>query len=83
MASYSRLAVCVAGQTAADLFHAADLDVDTVTIIDFMVNATITMLDNPDAGIEDVIREHWGDDPDDADAIRKLFTTNGQEPQQG
>lgn len=77
MASYGRLEVCTAANNAADLFNSANLDCDTVTIIDFMVNATVTMLDNQDAGIEDVIREHWGDEHDeDADAIRKLFITN-------
>lgn len=65
MTSYSHLEVRTA----------ANLDADTVTIIDFMVNATVTMLENQDAGIEDVIREHWGDAQDeDSDAIRKLFT---------
>ena len=80
MARYSRLDVCTAGNDAADLFNAASLDPDTVTIIDFMVNVITTKLEDPDADVEDVISEHWGDEhAEDAAAIRKLFTTNGQE----
>lgn len=73
MTTYSRAAVAAAANGAADLFVAAEMDADTRSLIDFMVNATLTLLDDPDATVEDVIEENWGEG-DDADVIRDLFT---------
>lgn len=69
---YSRQDVAAAANGAADLLAAAEMDADTRSLIDFMVNATLTLLDAPGATVEEVIEENWGDG-DDADVIRELF----------
>lgn len=72
MTEYTRDEVSTAVNGAADMLNGADLDSDTVSLVDFMVNAALTLLDNPDADVDDVLEENWGDG-DDADAIRSMF----------
>lgn len=72
MSTYSYKDVSAAANSAADLLNSASLDPDTVTLIDFVVNATLTLLDDPDATVEGVIEENWDRDSEDADVIRDI-----------
>lgn len=72
MSTYERGAVAQAVNDAADMLNEADLDADTRTLIDFVVNATLTLLDAPDATVEEVIEKNWGEG-EDTDVIRALL----------
>ncbi|MEW1938435.1 hypothetical protein AB0331_13835 [Dietzia maris] len=75
MSTYTYDDVSTAANGAANMLAGLDLDGDTVTFIDFVVNATLTLLENKDAGIEDVLEENWGDS-DDLDGVRDIVTGN-------
>ena len=68
MATYTHDDVSTAANNAANMLDG--LDPDTTSLIDFVVNATLTLLDDKDATVEDVLQENWGDDPESVDAIR-------------
>ena len=69
MSTYSYDEVSRAANRAADMLG---LDADAATLIDFMVNATLTLLETPDADIQDVLEENWGDS-DDLPEVRKII----------
>lgn len=48
-----------------------DLDSDTQTLVDFVVNATLTLLENTDAEIEDVLEANW-EDSESRETIRDI-----------
>ena len=62
MSTYSYDDVSTAVNSAADLL--VDLDADTQTLVDFVVNATLTLLSSKDAGLEDVLEANWEDSED-------------------
>lgn len=72
---YTHDDVSTAANGAASMLDGLGLDPDTATLIDFIVNATLTLLENGDAGIEDVLEQNW-DDSEDRDTIRTIVTGN-------
>lgn len=73
MSTYSYNDVKTAVNAAADLAIGEGLDADTTSLIDFVVNATLTMLTEKDAGIEDILEENWTDE-EARDIIRDIIT---------
>lgn len=73
MDAYSYDDVRTAVNAAADLATGDGLDADTTSLIDFVVNATLTILTKTDAGIEDILEENWTDEEGRA-IIRDIIT---------
>lgn len=71
MATYTDTDVIAAVNNAADMLDG--LDPDTQTLVDFVVNATLILLDNKDADIEDVLEENW-EDAENRETIRDIVT---------
>lgn len=69
MSSYTYDDVCTAVNNAANMLD--DLDSDTQTLVDFVVNATLTLLENTDAEIEDVLEANW-EDSESRETIRDI-----------
>ncbi|TCJ75112.1 UNVERIFIED_ORG: hypothetical protein EDC92_12028 [Dietzia maris] len=61
MSNYTYDDVCTAANGAANMLDDLGLDADTTTLIDFVVNATLTLLEHKNAGVEDVLEENWSD----------------------
>lgn len=72
---YTHDDVTTAANDAASMLDGLGLDSDTTTLIDFVVNATLTLLEDKDAGIEDVLEENWSDS-EDRDTVRAIVTGN-------
>lgn len=75
MSTYTYDDVSTAANGAANMLAELEMDGDTLTFIDFIVNATLTLLDEPDATVEDVIDENW-DGSDDLDSVRDIINGN-------
>lgn len=69
MSSYTYDDVCTAVNNAANMLD--DLDSDTQALVDFVVNATLTLLENTDAEIEDVLEANW-EDSESRETIRDI-----------
>ena len=69
MSSYTYDDVCTAVNNAANMLD--DLDSDTQTLVDFVVNATLTLLENTEAEIEDVLEANW-EDSESRETIRDI-----------
>ena len=69
MSSYTYDDVCTAVNNAANMLD--DLDSDTQTLVDFVVNATLTLHENTDAEIEDVLEANW-EDSESRETIRDI-----------
>lgn len=67
--------VSTAANSAADMLVTADSD--TQTLIDFMVNAMLTALENPEADVEDVIEENYGEGEDGEEVMVSLRSALG------
>lgn len=73
MSTYTHDDVSTAVNNAANMLDG--LDPDTTALIDFVVNATLTLLENQGATVEDVLEENWGDS-ESLDTIRAIVTGN-------
>lgn len=73
MGTYTESDVATAVNSAADMLDG--LDPDTQTLVDFIVNASLTLLDSKDADIEDVLEGSWDDD-ETRETIRDIVTGN-------
>lgn len=71
MSTYTYDDVSTAANNAADMLDG--LDSGTQTLVDFVVNATLTLLDNTEADIEDVLEANW-EDSESREIIRDIVT---------
>lgn len=71
MSSYTYDDVSTAANNAANMLDG--LDPDTQTLVDFVVNATLTLLDSKDAEIEDVLEANW-EDSENRETIRDIVS---------
>lgn len=71
MSTYTYDDVSTAANNAANMLDG--LDSGTQTLVDFVVNATLTLLDNTEADIEDVLEANW-EDSESRETIRDIVT---------
>lgn len=70
--SYEYDQVSTAVNAAANMVTERMSNPDQISAIDFVVNAALTLLVNPEATEEDVIADNWGDSAD-VDTIRDII----------